>query len=134
MEIKINIPQNNYVRPTEVREDVVQMICDSLLHYQLDHESAHDVEFSHEDPMLALRIYGYKRPVLEGGHRRTLLHPEVDIVVRSCEMKAAFTALQDAGYYIYPYRHNGHYSFHLCSRPVYCERMLERVEFNLFID
>lgn len=28
MEIRVNIPQNDYVQPTEVREDVVQKICD----------------------------------------------------------------------------------------------------------
>lgn len=134
MEIKINIPLNTYVQPTEVREEVVQMICDSLLHYQLDHESAHDIVFAHDEPMLVLHVKGFKRPVLEGGRQRTLLHPDEDIVVRSSEMKAAFAALQNAGYYIYPYRYNGHYSFHLSSKPVYCEKVAERVEFYLFID
>ena len=36
MEIKINIPTNDYVQPTEVREDVVQMICDSILKTYMD--------------------------------------------------------------------------------------------------
>lgn len=31
MEIKVNIPQNDYVQPTEVREEVVQAICNAFL-------------------------------------------------------------------------------------------------------
>ena len=31
MEIKINVPINDYQRPSQVREDVVQLICDSFL-------------------------------------------------------------------------------------------------------
>ena len=31
MEIRVNIPQNDYIQPTEVREDVVQKICDVFL-------------------------------------------------------------------------------------------------------
>lgn len=31
MEIKVNIPQNDYVQPTEVRENVVQAICNAFL-------------------------------------------------------------------------------------------------------
>lgn len=31
MEIKVNIPQNDYVEPTEVREEVIQAICDAFL-------------------------------------------------------------------------------------------------------
>ena len=31
MEIKINIPKNDYVQSTEVRQNVVQAICDAFL-------------------------------------------------------------------------------------------------------
>ena len=31
MEITVNIPKNDYVRPTEVRQEVVQYICDAFL-------------------------------------------------------------------------------------------------------
>jgi hypothetical protein len=31
MEIRVNIPQNDYIQPTEVREDVVRKICDVFL-------------------------------------------------------------------------------------------------------
>ena len=31
MEIKINVPINDYQRPSNVREEVVQLICDSFL-------------------------------------------------------------------------------------------------------
>lgn len=35
MEIKVNIPQNDYVQPTEVREEVVQAICNAFLSNKL---------------------------------------------------------------------------------------------------
>lgn len=31
MEIKINIPKNDYIQPVEVREEVVQHICEAFL-------------------------------------------------------------------------------------------------------
>lgn len=31
MEITVNIPKNDYVQPTEVRQEVVQYICDAFL-------------------------------------------------------------------------------------------------------
>ena len=31
MEIKVNIPANDYVQPTEIRQEVVQQICDIIL-------------------------------------------------------------------------------------------------------
>ena len=31
MKITSNIPKNDYFQPTEVREDVVQMICDHII-------------------------------------------------------------------------------------------------------
>ena len=31
MEITVNIPKNDYVQPTEIRQEVVQYICDAFL-------------------------------------------------------------------------------------------------------
>lgn len=36
MEIKINIPKNDYVQATEVREKVVQAICNTFLENHCD--------------------------------------------------------------------------------------------------
>lgn len=32
MEITVNIPKNDYIQPTEVRQEVVQAICEAFLH------------------------------------------------------------------------------------------------------
>jgi len=132
MEIKIN--KNEYVQPTEVREQVVQMICNSLLHHYLDSDDYKDIEFAWKKPQAQILVHGYKTPYLMGGAERSKLYDE-NIIVRTCEMKAAFDALQDAGYYIYGFLcTNGNTSYHISSKPVYAGREAERVTFNLFID
>ena len=134
MEIKINIPQNDYVQPTDVREEVVQMICNSLLHHYLDSNEFKDIEFAWKKPQAQILVHGYKTPLLAGGSESSKVYDE-NIIVRTCEMKAAFDALQDAGYYIYGFLFtNGNTSYHISSKPVYAGRSAERVTFNLFID
>ena len=132
MEIKIN--KNEYVQPTEVREQVVQMICNSLLHHYLDSDDYKDIEFAWKKPQAQILVHGYKTPYLMGGAERSKLYDE-NIIVRTCEMKAAFDALQDAGYYIYGFLcTNGNTSYHISSKPVYAGRKAGRVTFDLFID
>ena len=134
MEIKINIPQNDYVQPTDVREEVVQMICNSLLHHYLDSDDYRDIEFAWKKPQAQILVHGYKTPYLTGGAERKKIYDE-NIIVRTCEMKAAFDALQDAGYYIYGFQNwTGNTSYHISSKPFYAGRKAERVTFNLFID
>lgn len=134
MEIKINIPQNNYVQPTEVREEVVQMICDSLLSHYLDSKYYQDISFAWKKPQAQILVHGYKIPRLMGGAERNKDYDE-NIIVRTCEMKAAFDALQDAGYYIYGFASvYGNKSYHISSKPVYAGRKAERIKFDLFID
>lgn len=134
MEIKINIPQNDYVQPTDVREEVVQMICNSLLHHYLDSDDCRDIEFAWKKPQAQILVHGYKTPYLTGGAERNKVYDE-NIIVRTCEMKAAFDALQDAGYYIYGFLSwTGNTSYHISSKPVYAGRNAERTSFSVFID
>jgi len=109
MEITINIPKNDYVQPTEVRQEVVQVICD----YMLDNDGCGRVfhpkpDGCYRSPNIWLRRKeGTKRwnglcrydSAHEEGYENTRIH--------GSEMQAAFKALQDAGYYmfrIYEYR------------------------------
>ena len=134
MEIKINIPKNDYVQPTEIREEVVQMICDSLLHHYLDCDDCRDIEFAWKKPQAQILVHGYKTPYLVGGSERNKIYEE-NIIVRTEEMNAAFRVLQDAGYYIYGFSHyTGNVSYHISTKPVYAGRKATRTTFNVFID
>lgn len=133
MEIKINIPKNDYVQSTEVRQNVVQAICDAFL------ESHCNSTF---------------HPYGEGCYRRKTLfvHPKTAksyasfqnhewaaknegfIKFNGEEMKAAFKALQEAGYYIFRIYDYGTWMGYTCGKKPFMERGERVTEFNDFID
>ena len=130
MEIKINIPTNDYVQPTEVRKDVVQMICDSILKTYIDKR---DLVFEWKEPKATLCVHGYKTAFLNPTSNN--VHKEENISVRSCEMSAAFDVLQEAGYFIYPFiSGRGETVYYFSTKPSYAGRCGKKVSFNLFID
>ena len=83
MEIKVNIPSNDYVQPTEIRQDVVQRICDIILENYLD--SGNRVSFTDEKAALFIGTRTISSWEFEGFTR-----------IRGCEMNAAFQALIQA--------------------------------------
>lgn len=130
MEIRINIPMNDYVQPTEVREKVVQMICDSILKTYLDR---HDLVFEWKEPKATLCVHGYKTAFLSPTSNN--VYKEENISVRSCEMSAAFDILQEAGYFIYPAINTyGETIYHFSTKPSYAGRCGKKTSFDLFID
>ena len=126
MEIRVNIPKNDYVQPTEVREDVVQLVCNAIVN-MAERESKLDIS---ENKMGV--CVNQKAKWLYGIPTNT---PDA-INVRVCEMKAAFDIIQDAGYYIYPSYLvcPAEYHFVFSKKPYFENRRAERVTFNLFID
>lgn len=88
MKIELNIPSNDYKKPTEIRDGVVCFIAETLLN-----------GVGEERPF---RINSHNRGVyISGGHIRFERLYEKDIRVRGVEMNAAFEALHQAGYYLY---------------------------------
>ena len=129
MEIKINIPMNDYVQPTEVREGVVQMICDSILKTYMDKR---DLVFEWKAPKATLCVHGYKTALLSPTSNNVY---KENISVRSCEMSAAFDILQEAGYFIYSAINTyGETIYHFSTKPSYAGRYGKKVSFDLFID
>ena len=125
MEITINIPKNNYVQPNEVRQNVVQLCCDAMLNM---------IKMKRE---LAIRKDTMRVCVGKNGYAMWGLDArERDIQVRTCELRAAFDAMQDAGYYIYVtlMSYPREYRFTFSEKPFFEGRKAERVDFNLFID
>ena len=132
MEIKLNIPENTYSVPTEVRPEVVQQICDAFLQ-----RTSNSTFYPHHD----------------GPYRRATLHvelsgdkgigfinpdsystPKDSVRIRGCEMKAAFEALRQAGYHIFRvYKYITWLGYVLSEKP-YHEGASEVYEFKDFID
>lgn len=97
MEIRINIPKNDYVQPTEVREEIVQAICEAFL-AQCARSIFHP--FSQGWYRRASKyILKHKRTFY--GFNDEPFDGEECITFNGAEMKAAFKALQNAGYYMF---------------------------------
>lgn len=124
MEIKVNIPTNDYVQPTEIRQDVVQQICDIILEKYIDTDN--EVRFTDEKPVLFIGKRYFSNISFEADYIR----------VRGCEMDAAFQALNQAGYYIYGYYNVTwkEHTYQFSKKPVYKGSSHHVQSFTSFID
>lgn len=121
MEIIVNIPKNDYVQPTEVRQEVVQRICEAFLQGCLYHPSS--------DGMYRkayTRVYS--------GRQYVTFSNKDGIRFNGAEMKAAFKALINAGYHMFCYYEYGTWKGYKCSKKPFIERGTEVFDFNDFID
>ena len=131
----IRIKPNDYVQPTDVREDVVQKICDVLLTY-LDVNRALTVRAKH--PTLYSAKYEGKHETVEklALTSGTMNQAYVYTQVHSCEMDKAFEAFQDAGYHIYLERDKKTKTsvYRFSKKPVLDGNKAKNLEFDMFID
>ena len=131
----IRIKPNDYVQPTDVREDVVQKICDVLLTY-LDVNRALTIRTKH--PVLYLAKYEGKHETVEklALTSGTMNQAYAYTQVRSCEMDKAFEAFQDAGYHIYLERDKKTKTsvYRFSKKPVLDGDKAKNLEFDMFID
>lgn len=92
----IQIKKNDYVQPTEVREEIVQGICEAFLQgnaFSTFHPTTTSL-YRRRTTLVLMRNgrgFGFNdNPMGEKEYER----------VRGCEMKAAFAELRKAGYHI----------------------------------
>ena len=133
MEIKVNIPQNTYVQPTEVRDWVVQGICDAFLDrcaWSTYHPFSSGA-YRRADRYIikhkgdGKKYYGFKDEVFSHEEGTTF---------NGAEMKAAFAALRQAGYHMFvTYDYGSWKGYFLSSKP-FDECGKEVTEFTDFID
>lgn len=144
MNITVNIPKNNYVQPTEVRQDIVQDICSHIIYW---------MNCSIEKGFYSIRIYDFydksaELYVIYDGESMTHvsgLHTNGKIddrrypfnkKVRTCEMKAVFKAMQKAGYHIFA-SHNitdNVHTYVFSKAPVLNGYKAKKIDFTMFID
>lgn len=133
MEIKINIPQNDYVLSKQVRENVVQAICDAFLETHCNsifhpygsgcyRRKTHFVHPKTKNSCASFQNYDWAES--HDGY----------IKFNGEEMKAAFKALQEAGYYMFRIYEYGSWMGYECSKNTFMENGERVTEFNDFID
>lgn len=138
MEIKVNIPANDYVQPSEVRESVVQMICTYIVEKmndkQLYSEDTFNLYIEHYNWSYRLYASIYKGKMWL--FRSTQSSTFEDIRIRGCEMNTVFDALLNAGYFIFETRKSdGKVVYTFSKKSEYGDRNAARATvFGLFID
>lgn len=134
MEIKLNIPANDYVQPTEIRPEIVQGICEAFLHdcaWSTFHPFADSVYRRKTDC-----IYRNKRSKSFTGFRNfdDMWKEDVFFRFNGAEMRAAFKALIAAGYYMFRIYKYGSWMGYKCSKRPFMENGRKVTEFTDFID
>lgn len=136
MGVTVNIPKNDYVQPTEVRQEIVQGICDAFLGvaaWKYFHPSP---DGCYRDPTTYItrrkgesKFYGFIN------HRtaRDWTNNE-SVRFNGAEMKAAFNALRKAGYHIFKVYVYGTWKAYVCEKKTYREGGNEVFSFDDFID
>ena len=144
MRIQVNIPKNDYVQPTEVREKVVQDICNHIIYWMKNgcEEGCYQLgirDFYYRNAMLYL-IYRSSEKTETSGFQ---CNEKIDkarypfhVKVRTCEMKAVFKVMQKAGYHIFG-SHNITSNVHtyvFTTKPRLNGWKAEKIDFGMFID
>jgi len=133
MEITINIPKNDNVQPTEVRQEVVQAICTTFLE---THVNTTFHPFTESRYRRATLYVATKHP--RGGFNDSSWandHKEDGYVrVNGEEMKAAFIILRMAGYHLFRIYEYGTWMGYECSKKPFMEKGTEVTKFIDFID
>jgi len=128
----VTIPKNDYEQPIQIRQEVVQGICEAFLNRMPIRYTFTAVRHKYTEPTLYIGWTNGRKPTF-------LNIRELDFEmyknyrterIRGCEMKIAFKKLIEAGYHMF--KCEGIHYF--CSKkPV--ERGCQKVtEFNEFID
>ena len=129
MEVNVKIPKNTYEVPTEVRPDAVQAICEAFL-------NNYNNSFKTNDDGLSSIVYKDNRGqwLFSWGmpDRQKIIESREHYIPRGCEVKAAFKALENAGYFLF-LRIYGTKEYY-CFRKPYFHGYKRVSEFNDFID
>ena len=136
MEIKVNIPQNDYVQPKEVRQEVVQHICEAFLSkciWNVFHPKKDPTALRYRNATLYVRVS--KRSGKAYGFSDSEAFPnDVNIRFNGEEMRAAFKALRSAGYHMFRLYERGSWLTYICSKKPYVNDATEVTTFKEFID
>ena len=135
--IDLKIQKNDYVRPTEIRNDIVQKICDhiiKMINKSMWIEDAYQLSLHHKEWSYQLYINVSTNGDITGFnyHKDNRLN---QIRVRNVEMDVVFDALQNAGYFIFGTCYtDGERKYTFSKKDHYDNRKACRMKFDVFID
>lgn len=127
----IEVKKNTYEVPTEVREEVVQAICDAFLEkcvWSVFHPTS--VSLYRRATLL---VIGHKNGKWYGFNDEPFPN-ELSYRVRGAEMKTAFAELRKAGYHIFKVYEYRNWPGYKVSEKPYMEGGTEVKDFLDFID
>lgn len=130
----IQIQKNTYEAPTEIREEVVQAICDAFL------RKCAWSTFRPQTVSLyrraTLLVIGHENGEWYGFNDHPFSEREKSFRIRGVEMKAAFKELRKAGYHIFRVSMSGRNPWpgYVVSGKPYMDNGTEVFEFTDFID
>lgn len=133
MEIIVNIPKNDYVQPTEVRQDVVQYICDAFLSTGVWRIFHSERQSAYRGKTLYVRVNKRSGKAYGFGDSEAF-DSDVNIRFNGEEMKAAFKALRNAGYHMFRIYEYGLWKGYICEKKPFIQDGEEVTTFNDFID
>lgn len=138
MEIKVNIPKNDYVQPTEVRQEVVQAICEAFLKRTAScilHPTTEGNRGARVRTLYVMRQNGKGIGFASGPDSYWIENYGREYIrMNGVEVKIAFKALRDAGYHIFRIYRYGTWIGYVCDKKPYRENGSEVYEFTDFID
>lgn len=136
MKLNIKIKQNDFVKPTEIRESVVQGIVDYFMTYKINegaalfsrtfHVGNNDIIFVNQGMLRAIpREKVFSQRDTNWGMR-----------VHSVEMEAAFEVIKSAGYHFYASYNitQREHSFIFSKYPINGEYETPEAHFGLCVD
>ena len=134
--MSIKIKENDYVQPTEVRENMVQKMCDIILSDYLDKYASIVIYPKSAELYIGKYLYDEKTNAPFLITRSTINKNYSYVRLHSCEVDEVFKVLQDAGYHIFLERdkktRESHYRF--SKKPVLEGIAAKILEFDVFID
>lgn len=129
----ISIPKNDYKVETEVRENVVQAICEAFLR-----DGAWSCFHPYENGIYrypTTYVVKHKKCQTYYGFKSSIDYEFDDgIKIRGSEMKEAFKVLINHGYYMFRVRTYQVWLGYICSKKPYFNEGQRVTEFNDFID
>lgn len=133
MKITVDIPKNDYVQPTEVRQEVVQYICEAFLSTSVWRIFHPESQNAYRGRTLYVTVSKRSRKANGFGRGEAFDH-EDNIRFNGCEMKAAFKALREAGYHMFRVYEYRSWIGYICDKKPFIQDGEEVTTFNDFID
>lgn len=131
MKITVDIPKNDYVQPTEVRQEVVQYICEAFLSnwtFGIFHQNANIVKTQYVRVSKNGKVQGFVSNI-------NVSDNDYYFLFNGDEMKAAFKVLREAGYHMFRVcACGGAWMGYICKKKPFSPNGEEVTTFNDFID